>query len=362
MKKNFLKHALIVLLVMMLAVTTGCGKKEKEEAAQPSAPTAQDKQAGPETSPGMEKPVIAPDWPGAQPEAPKDAAVSVDGIVLKKSDLDRQVQAKMKLFKDRIPADKKKEAQIGIRRQLKEEFVMRTLLTREIENKKIVATKQEVEAEMNQIRASLPPDKKVEDFLRDNQISRQDITLGVKIRKLVEKEAEGQAKPTAKEISKFYNENKDKFTSPESAHVRHILVTIDPKDDEKVKAEKKAKIEGLRKQLIEGADFAGIAKNYSDCPSKENGGDLGEIKKGQTVKPFEEAAFSQELKVIGPVVTTEYGYHIVQVLERKPGSAVKLEEVKGQIAKYLEQQKQAEVFAKMAARLKKGSAIIDYER
>ncbi len=108
-------------------------------------------------------------------------------------------------------------------------------------------------------------------------------------------EAGKKAKPTEKEISKFFTDNKEKFTTQESVHVRHILVTIDAKDDEKTKAEKKARIENLRKQVVEGADFAEIAKNNSDCPSKENGGDLGEIKKGQTVKPFEDAAFSQEI-------------------------------------------------------------------
>ena len=132
-----------------------------------------------------------------------------------------------------------------------------------------------------------------------------------------------KTKPTEKEISKFYADNKDKFTTPESVHVRHILVTIDAKDDEKTKAEKKAKIENLRKQIVDGADFAEIAKNNSDCPSKENGGDLGEIKKGQTVKPFEDAAFSQEINAIGPVVTTEFGHHIIQVLGHNPAKTVK---------------------------------------
>jgi len=108
-----------------------------------------------------------------------------------------------------------------------------------------------------------------------------------------------------------------------------------------------------------GADFAEVAKNNSDCPSKENGGDLGEIKKGQTVKPFEDAAFSQEIKAVGPVVSTEFGHHIIQVLGRTPAHTVSLGEVKEQISLYLEQQKQAEAFSKMMARLKK-NAVIQY--
>ncbi len=148
------------------------------------------------------------------------------------------------------------------------------------------------------------------------------------------------AKPTQKEISKFYNDNRDKlFVEPESVHVRHILVAVNKGDNDKVKAEKKEKIENLRKQLLNGGDFAELARKNSDCPSKEAGGDLNFIRRGQTVKPFEDAAFSQENNAIGPVITTEYGYHIIQVLDRKPAKKIALEKVKDKISAYLEQQK-----------------------
>ncbi len=359
MNKNSIKNTMTVLLVILIAVTLGCSKKEKEEAAPaPLEKTQQNVQTEPLL--GMEKTVITPEMNPSPQDQPKDVVVSVDGITLKKNDLAKRVQDKMKLYKDKIPADKKKEAQAGIRKQLMEEFVMRTLLIKEIENKKIMASNKEIEAAMNQIKASLPPDKKVEDFLKDNHISRQDIVLGIRIKKLVEMEGGNKTKPSQKEISKFYNTNKDKFTTSESVHVRHILVTIDAKDDEKTKADKKAKIDNIHKQIVEGADFAEVAKNNSDCPSKENGGDLGEIKKGQTVRPFENAAFTQEINKIGPVVTTEQGHHIIQVLGRTPGSTVKLDEVKGQIAQYLEQQKQADLFTKMTAKLRKNAAVIYY--
>lgn len=360
MNKILIENALAVLLVVIILVTLGCGEKNEETA--PVSPEQAGQSVQTEPLLGMEQTVMTPEMNVSPQEQPKDVVISVDGMTLKKDELAKKVQVKMKLYRDKIPAEKKKEAQAGIRKQMIEEFVMRTLLRKEIDNKKIVATNQEIAVAMNQIKASLPPDKKVEDFLKENQISRQDIAFGIKIKKLVEMEGGKRTKPSQKEISKFYNNNKDKFTTPEAVHVRHVLVTIDAKDDEKTKAEKMAKIENLRKQLVEGADFAEIAKNHSDCPSKENGGDLGEVKKGQTVKPFEDAAFTQEINKIGAVITTEYGHHIIQVLERKPGTTVKLDEVKNQIAQYLEQQKQAEIFSKMTARLRKNATIIYYEK
>ncbi|MDP2854105.1 MAG: peptidylprolyl isomerase [Smithellaceae bacterium] len=359
MNKIVIKSVLTVLCVILIAVTFGCGKKE--EATKESPQQAQ-QNAQTESPLGLDKAVITPTIKDPPQVEPKDVAVSVDGLALKKDELAKRVTAKMSLYKDKIPADKKKEAQDGLKKQLVEEFVLRTILTNEANNKKIVATDKEIQAATNQIKDNIPPDKKVEDFFKENNITREDIALGIKIRKLVEMESGKKTKPTQKEISKFFTDNQEKFTTQESVHVRHILVTIDAKDDEKMKIEKKAKIENLRKQVSEGADFAEIAKNNSDCPSKENGGDLGEIKKGQTVKPFEDAAFSQEKSAIGPVVTTEFGHHIIQVLGRSPGKIVQLDEVKDKIALYLEQQKQGEAFAQMTARLKKNAVIVYYEK
>ena len=358
MNKILIKSALTVVLFSLIATTFGCGKQEEANKKHPQQ-TQQNAQT--ESSLGMDKTMSTPPIIEPKQVDPKDVAVSVDGIALKKDDLSKGVKAKMKLYKDKIPADKKKEAQDGLKKQLMEEFVLRTLLTNETNNKKIGVTDKEMQVAINQIKANIPPEKKIDDFLRENNIRREDIALGIKIRKLVEMETGKKSKPTEKEINKFFTDNKEKFTTQDSVHVRHILVTIDAKDDEKMKAEKKARIESLRKQILEGADFAEIAKNNSDCPSKENGGDLGEIKKGQTVKPFEDAAFSQEINQIGPVVTTEFGHHVIQVLGRSPAKTVKLEEVKDKIAIYLEQQKQAEAFSKMTARLRKNAVIIYYE-
>jgi len=358
MNRNILRNGLTVLVAILIVVSFGCSKKEE---APPVSPDQKTQKAQPEPLLGMDKALTTPALETSQMDL-QNVAVSVDGVILKKDVLARSVQAKLKLLKDKIPADKKKKAQAGIKKQTMDDFVMRTLLTNEANNKNVKATDKEIQAAVNQIKANLPPDKKLEDFLKENQISREDIALGIKIKKLIDMEKGGKIKPTQKEISKFYQDNKDKLMTQDAVHVRHILITFDAKDDEKIKAEKKAKIDNLRKQLLEGADFAEIAKNNSDCPSKENGGDLGEIKKGQTIKAFEDAAFTQEKDAIGPVVTTEYGHHIIQVLERKPGSAVKLDEVKDKIAQYLEQQKQAEAFARMTARLKKNAVIIYNEK
>jgi peptidyl-prolyl cis-trans isomerase C len=103
--------------------------------------------------------------------------------------------------------------------------------------------------------------------------------------------------------------------NPSMVHARHILVACEPTDSPAVRASKRAQAEEIRREILGGADFAEAARRHSNCPSKEKGGDLGFFTRKRMVKSFEKAAFSQTIGEIGPVVETQYGYHIIQVLE-----------------------------------------------
>ncbi|MEN6330387.1 MAG: peptidylprolyl isomerase [Smithella sp.] len=347
-------HWLLILFAIL--IMAGCSNNEEKKTVNqtPAAGTNQMQPFAVATS--------LPPEPVILPSQDEDVAVNVDGNVLKKSVLEKAVKEKLKAFKGKIPAAKMKEAQARIKKQMIDEFIVRNLLTNEVEKRKITATDKEIKATMDQIKSTLQPDEKLETFMKENNISKEHIALGIKVSKLVKQEAGNKAKPTQKEISKFYEENKDKFIIPEGVHVRHILIAFAEGDDEKVKAEKKAKIEGLRNQIVGGADFAELARKNSDCPSKDNGGDLGVIRKGQTVKPFEDAAFSQKINVVGPVVATEYGYHVIQVLGMNQQKTAPLEEVKEKISNYLEQQKQASVFNALLKKLRDKAKITVYEK
>ena len=135
-----------------------------------------------------------------------------------------------------------------------------------------------------------------------------------------------------------YSANMDNFRMPERVKVRHILVkTVDKSDAEKKQL--LAKAQGLLNQLKGGADFADLAKKNSDDPgSGQQGGDLGWVVRGQTVPDFEKAAFSLKPGELSGVVTTEYGYHIIQVMEKEPARVKPFEEVKAGLATDLKKQ------------------------
>lgn len=90
------------------------------------------------------------------------------------------------------------------------------------------------------------------------------------------------------------------------ARARHILVATEEA------------CEDLKTQIEDGADFAALAREHSDCPSGKQGGDLGEFGKGQMVKEFDDIVFSGELdKTHGPI-KTQFGYHLIEITSRTP--------------------------------------------
>ena len=122
----------------------------------------------------------------------------------------------------------------------------------------------------------------------------------------------------------FYVKHAAEFEQPETAHVRHILLmTIDPATRTPLPtnavAAKRKQIDALLVQIRGGADFATLAKQYSEDPgSKDNGGELPEFPRGQMVPEFEATAFSLTNNQVSDVITTQFGYHILKMITKTP--------------------------------------------
>ncbi|MGM0508392.1 MAG: peptidylprolyl isomerase [Fusobacteriota bacterium] len=129
------------------------------------------------------------------------------------------------------------------------------------------------------------------------------------------------------ELKAFYEENKDKYKSEEEATASHILIKSDTEN-----AESKAK-DVLKKAQEDGADFAKLAKEYSEGPSADNGGSLGTFGKGKMVPEFEKAVFGDAKagEVYPELVKTQFGYHIVKVDDKNQSGFKKFDQVKSQI-------------------------------
>lgn len=144
-----------------------------------------------------------------------------------------------------------------------------------------------------------------------------------------------------------YNRDQDRFRTQERSNVRHILISTQNKSPEET-AKLKTKAEGILKQLQGGADFAELAKANSEDPvSGAKGGELGWIVRGQTVPNFEAAAFALKPKELSNLVSTEFGFHIIQVLERENARVRPFDEVKSTLALDLKRERVNEMIQKV---------------
>lgn len=185
----------------------------------------------------------------------------------------------------------------------------------------------------------------------DAEVKKQidEATKEILIRGYIKKEIEQGVVISDADAKAYYDANKDKFMEPEKIKVSHILVNSE--------AEAKDILVGLNG----GADFAALAKEKSQCPSKDKGGDLGLLAKGQTVPEFEQVAFSLQPGQLSEVVKTQFGYHIIKVTEKQPAKERSFDEAKEQIKRTILAQRQKERFDVLLKELKDKNKIVIYK-
>ncbi|MBN2054845.1 peptidylprolyl isomerase [bacterium] len=326
---KFLDMVLVVLLAVALC-GIGCEKKTDEV-----SPVRLD---GPGTGPDSSAAAPAT---GANQAA--DAMVaSIDGMRITKMDLDQEVNNLMSQFRGQIPEDQLERIRASVANQAVANLVNQKLLLNEARNRDITIDAEEIEARFSEIANHFPSKEAFVERLEMLGITvdqlRKEIAQKYLIEKLLETPKATITEPTEEAVKKFYDENQQSFAQPEQLRASHILLKVDPEAGPAERNEKKAKLEDLRAQVLDGGDFAALAGQFSDCPSKARGGDLDWFERGRMVEPFENAAFSLEIGAVSDVVETTFGYHIIKVTDRKAGGMQSLDEARPSIVEYLKQQ------------------------
>jgi peptidyl-prolyl cis-trans isomerase C len=288
--------------------------------------------------------------------------VEVNNVKLTEKELEDDINSKLIPIKSQFPENRIEQIKAQMRDRLIDNFITRIVISQEAEKQKLSVSEKDLNSKIDEISKSLPQGMTLENALKMNGMKYEDMRKDIKFNliagKLFDSNVKVGTQPSEEEIKKYYSDNKKNYDMPEQVHARHILIKTDEKDTEKTKAEKKVKLEALKKQLIEGANFAEIAKNNSDCPSKANGGDLGTFSRGNMVKPFEDAAFSQKVNEIGNIIETKFGYHIIQTLEHNQAKSKSFDEVKSEISEKLLQQKKQKDIQKYLEQLKEKAKIV----
>ena len=286
---------------------------------------------------------------GGSDEVPSDAVAVVDGTTISRSTLDDLLARAKKSYtaqKRAFPKAGTSEYQT-LQTQAVAFLVQREEYAREAEQLGIKVTDAQIAKKLDEVKKQYfsGSQTKFEKGLEDQGYTEATLREDIRSQLLTEgiyNKVTNDVKVTDADVEAYYEKNKANYAVAESRSVRHILVKT------------KAEADKIYSQLEGGADFAALAKQNSlDPGSKDQGGKLT-VTRGQTVAPFDKAAFSLKTNQISQPVKTQFGYHVIQPLsDVKPGSVTPFAQVKAQIKTQLDSESKNTAVNKWVAGVEK---------
>jgi peptidyl-prolyl cis-trans isomerase C len=167
-----------------------------------------------------------------------------------------------------------------------------------------------------------PSKKAYQKSLKEAGLMEADLKTRLKRTLAAQQVVKSQIEPgitvTREEVRAYYDANAFEFEHDVLVHAAHILIKVPPFADEEARQRAKQRILAIQAKIKAGENFATLANTYSEGPSKVNGGDVGYFGSAQMAPAFETAAFSLKPNEVSDVVSTQFGYHLIKVYDRKP--------------------------------------------
>ncbi len=250
------------------------------------------------------------------------AAIIEDHIVLK-SDLAQMLN--MSIIQNKIDPLKDLEKVKSLERSILESMIDQKIILKRAEIDSVSVEENEVDLALDQqiqmLVSQAGGEKKAEEALGQTLKSfRREFWYEMRDRLLSEKYQQqliNSVRVTRLDVLDFYNVYKDSLPIlPLKAKIRHCLIKVKPSED--AKDSTVLFLNGLKDRILKGESFSDLAEKYSEDPgSKSNGGELGWVKRGSLVKSFETAAFTSPLNQVTQPIESEFGFHLIETLQRK---------------------------------------------
>jgi peptidyl-prolyl cis-trans isomerase C len=269
-------------------------------------------------------------------------AAVVNGKAITQAEVERELAGMLNELRNRgtVPEESQMDA---LKKNLLEELISQELLAQEATKLGVKVDGALVNDRLKTLKSRFPSEEEFKNVLSRNNLSESELKSqmerGLLIHEVLSREVIQKVTISPQESKEYYDTHPEDFKQPEQVRASHILIRLEPKAEADQKAKARWEIEEVRKKLSKGGDFATLAKEFSQCPSKTEGGDLGFFERGQMAKPFEDAAFSLKPGQTSGIVETEFGYHLIRVTEKKPAGMLPYETVKGELEEHLKEAK-----------------------
>jgi peptidyl-prolyl cis-trans isomerase C len=280
---------------------------------------------------------------GATTAAGSGVVARVNGAEISRKELDTAVQAfgyQMARQGHRVPPDQT----ASLQQTVLEELIGRQLILQQGIKHVPADVDKKVQEQLDDTKKRKGGDEQFNKTLADMGVTLEEYSHQIRdnviIRETIQAYIDKQVKVSVEDARAFYDSNPDQFKQPELVRASHVLIRCSPDATAEVKKEKRAQIDAALSLIKGGEKFADVARKVSEDPgSAQTGGDLGFFPRGHMVPEFDTAAFSMKTNEISGVITTQFGYHILQVTDRKPAQTMAFDEVKDKLTDYLKQRK-----------------------
>lgn len=280
------------------------------------------------------------------------AAATINGEVIYRSELDREVSAIARQYGIDLASEQGRAQRGEIVRIVLDQMIDQRLILQEARRQDALAADAQVDKAIDDIKANFPSETEFQFALDQRGLTLNDLRERLRTTLTVQnlQAKVSTAAVTEAEIRTYFQEHRAEYDRPEQVRLRHILV------------EREAEARLALARLRRGEKFEDLAKQLSKDPgSKDQGGDLGFVARGQLVPEFEQAAFALRPGQISAPVKTQFGYHIIQLLERKAAQPSTLDRVREQIRRALLAKKQEADFTAWLKQVKQRAKITRHD-
>lgn len=283
----------------------------------------------------FEKPLIPKPEKIPQPQV----VATVNGLEIHQDQLDREVKNITARMRNQLPPERIAQEKNKILNQALNNLVVQNLLWSSVDSENVEVQDSEVEAALENVRASLPPDLPFTDFLKRSELTQtelaENIRTELRIKALVMQNIGEPPPPTDEDISKFYEANKEQYKVPDRVETDYYLVRV-PKDADPVLTQERIDLAStIQAFAAEGKPVSEILAMYPDSEIVRGG--PGIFARGQIEKNLEEVLFALETNQTSEVSNSPLGLHIFRAKKHMPAGVLSLGEVKESISNGLTQ-------------------------
>jgi len=281
-------------------------------------------------------------------------ALIVNGERIEDSVIEQEVE-RLRPDYERVFTDQDKEDQeVQLLDWSKENVLERVLINQEAKENAAEIPKEDIDSAMANLKEQYADEEQLfKDFgVEDDTKIKEDIEQQLRVQRILDGICKDLPKPSKEAVREFYDAHKEQFTQGEQARVAHIVKYVNWQTDEE-SAHKAISL--AYEELQGGAAFEVVVDKHTDCG--DNGGDLGNVSRGQMVEEFEDVVFNLGVGETSGIFRTRFGFHIAKVYDKKPATVAELKDVQAQIIETLAQQIQEEAVNKFVDSLKSKAKI-----